>query len=397
MSDGRAANAERAERADAPAPPAGDAPLQARLSGSLRAFEALLRANPNGIGFFQAVRLLERLHPERAPVGGWSDPAAEVARFTVPTSIAFPASEIQSLDLDAAGPARMAVNFMGLGGPQGVLPHVYTLYADERARARDPALRDFLDLFNHRIISYFYRAWAKYRFTGTIAPPGRDPLDPDQRDHLAGHLADLIGIGTRGLLGRLAVRDESLLFYSGLLAPHRRSAAALEQLLTDYFGVHVAVEQFVGSWYPIARGDQCALDDEAASPSAQLGLGAVAGDEIWDQQARVSGPSRTRTRAQYDDFLPGGIRAERAAAGLGDLAPHRRSHGPRPRRHRARALTRRGAMARAARSTSSRGCLHDREPQVPHREAQPRDASRRRGGRRPVPLAHALRRGGRAA
>ncbi|MHB1225027.1 MAG: type VI secretion system baseplate subunit TssG, partial [Gemmatimonadaceae bacterium] len=266
--------------------------------GALRALEKLLSENPTSIEFFQAVRLLERMLPERDPVGGFGDPAREVARFAVPPSISFPASEIQWLRLDEGGGARIGINFIGLTGPLGVLPYSYTLAVAERARQRDTAARDFLDMFHHRITSLFYRAWERYRFT--VAH------ERDQRDPLARHVADLIGMGTAGLQGRLGVDDASLLFYGGLLSSHRRSAAGLEQLLSDYFSVTAAVEQFVGDWYPLRVSDQCALDHESTAPSARLGLGAVVGDEVWDPQARVRIRLGPLARAQYDDFLPGG-------------------------------------------------------------------------------------------
>ncbi len=271
--------------------------------GALRALEELLGDRPTSIEFFQAVRLLERMFPDRDPVGGFGDPAREVARFVVPPSISFPASEIQWLKLDERGMTQIAVNFIGLTGPLGVLPHSYTLAIAERVRARDTAARDFLDLFHHRITSLFYRAWERYRFT--VAH------ERDQRDPLAVHVADLVGIGTPGLQGRLAVADESLLFYSGLLAPHRRSATGLEQLLADYFSVSATVEQFVGDWYPLRVADQCALDHDRPAPSSRLGLGAVVGDEIWDTQARVRVRLGPLGRQQYDDFLPGGTALSR--------------------------------------------------------------------------------------
>lgn len=276
-------------------PPSGLPPLSGE---ALDALEAILRDDPNAVEFFQAVRLLERTRPGRAPVGGFGDPAGEVARFTVPPTIGFPASEIQSLELRDDAPAAMSVNFLGLTGPLGVLPYVYTLSVAERARQRDTAARDFLDLFHHRVVSLFYRAWERCRFT---VAHERERLDP-----LAVHVADLIGFGTPGLQRRLAVRDESLLFYAGLLAPHRRSAAGLEQLVADYFDVPAAVEQFVGEWYPLRGADLCALDHERPSPSAQLGVGAVAGDEVWDPQARVRLRVGPLPRRRYDEFLPGG-------------------------------------------------------------------------------------------
>ena len=58
----------------------------------------------------------------------------------------------------------MLVAFLGLTGPSGVLPPHYTAHADARVcAAKDTSLRDLLDMFNHRLISLFYRAWEKYR------------------------------------------------------------------------------------------------------------------------------------------------------------------------------------------------------------------------------------------
>jgi type VI secretion system protein ImpH len=259
--------------------------------------EARLRDHPNAFEFFQAVRLLERLNPSRRPVGLFSDPSEEVARFAVTPDTAFPASEIQSLELANGAPARLMVNFMGLTGPEGVLPYAYTLLIAERLRARDSALRDFLDLFHHRIISLFYRAWEKYRFAVSY--------ERDQKDRMTQHLKDLVGIGAEALQGRLPVRDEALLFYTGILAPQQRSAAALQQLLADYFDVPVEVEQFVGGWYPLAPGGRCNLGEEDDA-SEQLGWGAVAGEEVWDPQARVRIRLGPLPRSQYDQFLPTG-------------------------------------------------------------------------------------------
>lgn len=258
---------------------------------------AELQDDPHSFSFFQAVRLLERLMPDRLLVGGYDDPAREIVRFRVSPQLAFPASEIQDLELSDDGPARMQVNFMGLVGPTGVLPHPYTQLVADRIRNRDHALADFLDLFHHRSISLFYQAWRKYRFT--VA------REDDARDRLADHLLDLIGLGLSGYRNLLPFPDEALLFRSGLLLPQPRGAAALQQLLVDFFGVPAEVEQFIGAWYALARSDLCEIGEDD-DDSNQLGFGAVAGDEIWDQQSRVRVRIGPLTRAQYDSFLPGG-------------------------------------------------------------------------------------------
>ncbi|HML18786.1 MAG TPA: type VI secretion system baseplate subunit TssG [Bryobacteraceae bacterium] len=257
----------------------------------------MLRTHPWNFEFFQAVRLLERLHRDLAPVGHFSVPSSEAVRFRAHASTVFPASEIQSLRDSEGAQADMEVNFMGLFGPQGVLPLYYTEMIAERARVRDTALIDFLNIFNHRMISLFYRAWEKYRFLITYERGGRDQVGR--------RLLDFIGLGTPGLQDRQQVPDDALIYYSGLLSQQPRCAANLESLIADYFDAPVEVEQFVGAWYKLDESTQFCMDD-GADVSEQLGVGAVVGDEVWDTQGRVRlriGPLRM---SRYLDFLPSG-------------------------------------------------------------------------------------------
>ncbi|HEX8984096.1 MAG TPA: type VI secretion system baseplate subunit TssG [Bryobacteraceae bacterium] len=260
-----------------------------------------LAEEPFRFEFFQAVRLLERLAPETSPVGRFTNPGAEVVRFAVHNTTAFPASEVQALTLRENLPPLMTVNFMGLTGPQGVLPLYYTLQVAERIRARDTGMREFLDIFNHRMISLFYQAWEKYRFTIQYERGGRD--------RFSRYLRDLIGLGTRGLAERQAVPDHALIYYAGILGQHPRSAVNFRQLLEDYFDVPVEIVQFSGAWYKLDPKTQCRLE-AGASVSERLGLGAVVGDEVWDEQSRVRiriGPVRLE---RYRDFLPSGTAYE---------------------------------------------------------------------------------------
>ncbi len=254
----------------------------------------VLAESPTAFEFFQAVRLLMAAAPDRAAIGEFGDPAEEAVRFTVNPELGFPASEIAGLDMQES-PRRLAVNFMGLTGPLGVLPLNYSMHLAERVRQRDTAMRDFLDIFNHRMISLFYRAWEKSRF---VIGYGRH-----QQDGLTRHLLDLVGLGTPGLQRRMPVHDEALLYYAGALTPRTRPAAALEGMLADYFGVPVAVEQFVGAWYALEGSAYCVLGDE--DDAGALG-GAVIGEEVWDAQARIRVRMGPLTRKQYDDLLPAG-------------------------------------------------------------------------------------------
>ena len=262
---------------------------------------ARLREEPFCFDFFQAVRLLERMRPDRMPVGRFANPAEEVVRFHTHPTLAFPASEIQSLSEPAPDRATMSVNFMGLTGPAGALPLPYTELILARLQARDHTLRDFLDLFHHRIISLFYRAWQKYHFQFLLERGEADPFSQ--------YLLDLVGLGTEGLQERQPMADESLVYYSGLLGQQPRSSTALRLLLSDYFQAPVEVEQFVGAWYRLDVNAQCCFEQGPAD-SRQLGLGAVVGDEIWEPQARVRIVIGPLPLARYLDFLPTGTAFE---------------------------------------------------------------------------------------
>lgn len=265
--------------------------------------EDTLFEEPYRFDFFQAVRVLERLFPERGPVGRDANPAKEVVRFRSHASLSFPASQIYDLGRpkDAGRPSEMTVAFMGLTGPAGVLPRHYTELILERMRRKDHTLREFLDLFNHRLISLFYRAWEKYRvaiaYERTVSR--REGYDP-----LSACVFDLIGMGTKGLQGRLPVEDATHLFYAGLLAQRPRSASALEGLLAAYFEVPVQTVQFAGQWLPLPEEDRSQVGLRDAN--CVLGVNAVLGARVWDQQARFALRVGPLTYAQFCDFLPSG-------------------------------------------------------------------------------------------
>lgn len=281
-----------------------------------RAVDALaetLFEEPYRFEFFQAVRLLERLFPEREPVGkSGGAPAREVVRFRTHASLVFPASQLYSLTSERAGvragdedgeatrdsadeQPEMVVNFMGLTGPSGTLPAHYTELLAERARHKDTAYWEFLDLFNHRLISLFYRAWEKYRF--------HVAYERGDRDRFTEYLFDILGLGTRGLKKRLGGQDdEGLLFYGGLIAQRPRSASALAAILSDNYGVPAAVEQFSGQWLALDADSLTRL----GAANSELGVNFMVGERFWDSQSKFRLNFGPLTLREFLLFLPGG-------------------------------------------------------------------------------------------
>jgi type VI secretion system protein ImpH len=286
----------------------------APLIGDDEALESALLRDGTRFEFFQAVRLLERMYRGLKPVGRHDHPAEEVVRFRGNSSLQFPASEIQAIGrVDGAAQQSMWVNFIGLTGTLGVLPRHYSLLLnDPTLEKHTGALREFLDLFNHRLISLFYRAWEKYRFTVAYeraeqarrtAVEERGEIAAHDEDTFSQNLFCFIGLGTAGLRNRLTIDDQILLYYAGLLAQRPRSAVALEGILSDYFGVPVTVVQFQGQWFEMNADLLSSLG--AGGQNNQLGVSAVLWERIWDPQARFRiriGPVGFK---QFQDFLPG--------------------------------------------------------------------------------------------
>ncbi len=246
--------------------------------------------------FFQAVRLLEKLYPERQPVGKTASPSDEVVRFKSLTSLTFPPSSIYEISEKEDKAAEMTVAFMGLTGPSGILPRHYTELLIECSKDRDFAIHSFFDVFNHRLVSLFYRAWEKYRIDISYAK-GR-------LDHFYHYLLSIIGLGTPGLQDRLEANDRMLLFYTGLISQKPHSVSALENLLQDIFNVQVKVRQFQGQWFKLEASNRTTLAKNGQNN--ELGVSVVLGERVWDQQAKFRIRIGPLGYNAFCEFLPSG-------------------------------------------------------------------------------------------
>lgn len=308
--------------------------------------EALF-AEPYKFEFFQAMRILESLQPARRPLGRPGLPNEETVRIKTHNSLVFPASQIQDLQRGAGvNPIPlMTVNFMGLTGPLGALPQHYTELVMRQMRdikgEERYAMRDWFDLFNHRMISLFYRAWEKYRF---FIPFERGETDRSEPDAFTTCLFSFIGLNLPGLRRRLQIAprmgnltfdsvpplaripDLALLYYSGFLSSHahctlrvdgkpnadgkvpgvgfafRRNAISLAAILQDYFGLPIAVKQFLGQWLYIDKENQSRMTEKGQYN--RLGVDLFAGEKVWESQSKFRlrvGPLRYE---KFVEFLP---------------------------------------------------------------------------------------------
>jgi type VI secretion system protein ImpH len=272
--------------------------------------------------FFQAVRLFDLMALQRrrrqggpvSAVGLAADPRHEAVRFRSSAALTFPASEIvEARPGVGSKPPELTVAMLGLAGAMGPLPAHYAALAQPRARARRTGLLDFFDIFNHRLVGLFYAAWAKYRL-----PIAYERHDGEGDDGVTTLLRALVGLGTGGLRNRLDVADEVLLHYGGNLARLPRSAVGLQQVLSDYLGRTVRVEQFVGKWLDIPAEEQTRLSGlgTARSGNAQLGVDALIGERVWDLEGSFRLEVGPLGYGAFQRLMPGGPDLAR----LADLA-----------------------------------------------------------------------------
>jgi type VI secretion system protein ImpH len=238
-------------------------------------------------------------------------------RFAVALSLSFSAGEIAELREvsaergdDRGTVPQMRVNFLGLTGPMGVLPTHYTELQMQRVREKDTALRDFFDVLNHRTISLFYRAWEKYRLPSSFERHQITGMPHGSADPISRALQGLIGHLVDRQQTKLHVPLEHLLYYTGLFSGGRRSAAALEMLLGEYFDIPIRVEQFRGQWWPLSANDQVRLPHawEAEGKNNCLGVDTVIGEEAFSVDAGVQIVLGPLSRQQFADISPGGAR-----------------------------------------------------------------------------------------
>ena len=257
-----------------------------------------LARNAFGFDFFRAVRLLENSRPDLPRMGCSLSPRQDAVRFCQNPSLAFSPSTLESLQQHTEDPfPKLYVRFFGLLGPNAPLPPHLTEYAHERILHHgDRTFAAFLNIFNHRLISFFYRAWSANQKAADL-----DRLK-DQR--FAFFLGSFLGIGTEALQNRDAVQDWAKLYFAGRLACQTRNAEGLQAILKEYFEIPTQVQTFVGRWMTLPADSVCKLGDSPATGS--LGTTTIMGSRIYECHLNFRirlGPMKL---FDYERLLPSG-------------------------------------------------------------------------------------------
>jgi type VI secretion system protein ImpH len=281
-----------ADRRPAPALSAAGPP-PAVAAGDARALLARLVAEPWRFDFFQALRVIEAAHPDRPPLGRGRRATDEPVRLGQPPELGFPPAELLRVEPDASGRLRVAQRVLGLFGPHGALPLWVTARARAQARQEaDATLAAFVDLFHHRLVALYYRAWAEAR------PAVEQDRGPASRT--TARLAALVGLGLGGSLDRLGVPGRYLLHVAGLLLLGSRPPEALERVLALYLLMPVRVLELQAAWLEVPERWRGRLG------AARLGESSVLGQAVHARTHRFRVRLGPMGRADLEALLPDG-------------------------------------------------------------------------------------------
>jgi type VI secretion system protein ImpH len=257
-------------------------------------FVRKLEAEPWRFDYFVVLRHLERVIKDRPRIGDSASLRDEIVRLGQDPFLDFPASNLSRAAQPDGKTLKLFVKYLGLLGPQGALPLSTTEEAYHYTLADDDSFPRFLDIFNHRFIQLFYRAWADSR---PIAQHDR----PDE-DRFVAYVGSTVGIGSTPYANLDSVPDPAKLGFAGLLGAQAKAASRLAGALCGLFDVEAEVEELIGTRLSIESEEWTRL---SVSYNV-LGDDAMLGRSVYSVQDKIRIRIFTKNLAQYARFLPTG-------------------------------------------------------------------------------------------
>ena len=275
------------------------------VDNAIKIIEAL-KAEPEKFNYFFALRCIECATPDSPRLGDSLRPLTDPVRLTQTPSLAFATSTITSYKQTKKERAPILANlFLGLFGPNGPLPVHLTEYARDRLRhSKDPTFTSFIDIFHHRMLSLFYRAWANKEPTVNF--------DRMESDKFAKYVGVLFGSGTPSLRNRDELPDRAKLYFAGRLSNQTRNAQGLEDILSAYFKMPVVIKEFIGEWVALPKRSRWRLGETADTGS--LGKTTILGKKVWGCQHKFRIRFGPMDLDDFYEMLPGSQSLKRVVA-----------------------------------------------------------------------------------
>ena len=255
-------------------------------------FWSNLEAAPYQHGFYNLLRWIDARTAMPHPLGRSISPRHESIRLKQEPSLAFAPSTISKAIRPEGRLPEVSFLHFGLFGPNGPLPlHLTELARERLIHHRDPTLTAFADIFHHRLLSLFYRAWANVQINVSLDSPNED---------FSRFIGSLMHFGDNSLKKRDSVADHAKLHFAGHFLRLTRNPEGLSSILSQFFNIPVQVQEFLVHWMPIAPEHQSQLGG-----TQQLGRTALLGRAVRDAHSKFRLILGSLTHKQYQNLLPG--------------------------------------------------------------------------------------------
>lgn len=258
--------------------------------------EGLFRRAPR-MNFYRFCQYLEQQNPSSPGLGAGGSPLSDPVRFRPLPEMGFPSSEIKRVEWDRDAPERpptVRTTFLGLYGVDAVLPYAWLDDIVQRQEGHE-VLEAFLDIFNHRVMTQYYRIWLKYYYPAGFRAGGTDPISQC--------LLGLAGFGIKGASEQIATPSSRFLALMGLITQRTRTSDGLKSVIHLLLPeAVVAVDEFYPQWVNLDTPARLGFGEPI-----DLRRSAVLGRRVKDSNATVCVTITPASRQQIEGLLPGNL------------------------------------------------------------------------------------------
>ncbi|WP_348945246.1 type VI secretion system baseplate subunit TssG [Chitinibacter sp. FCG-7] len=250
---------------------------------------------------FAVMRWVDANNPDKPLLGRSQRANEDAVRLAHQPDLAFAATEISAIETHPVINVLVIRHFSnGLFGPNGPLPlHLTEQVWDKLHNHADMRLRDFADIFHHRMQCLLYRAWADVQ--PVIA------LDRDDSQLFVARVGAIAGYAGTELVDRDALPDHFKIRHAGQFSRPVRSTHELQVLLRQLLNIPVKLSENCFQFLHLDT-EQCTA---LGKHNNNLGQSMVLGKRVPDVQFGFSILLGPMTQSEYDQFDSGSISLQR--------------------------------------------------------------------------------------
>lgn len=256
--------------------------------------EYLIPPDAERYQFFQLVELLYKAKGIDVDTLLDQAPTHDPIRFASDASLSFVTRDITSVTATHEH-IQIKVPFLSLTGAHSPLPSYYLDDLAWEELQEDPRVVTLLNLFNHRLVSYLYKIWRKYRYFICFKPNGQDEFS--QR------MYSLVGLGPSIIRNSLLVNQSKMLSYAGILANSGRSPQLIAALISHCFELDdVKIESWQFRRVEIPESQR----NRIGQKNSVLGKNFIAGSHMPDYNGKFTLVINDLSFDKMEMFLPTG-------------------------------------------------------------------------------------------